>query len=387
MGNNRTVTMSPPGGLEPSHAVAARWLAAGRRVAAATLVATDGSSPLDPGATMLVDEQGAIEGSVTGGCVEGALVEEAQAVLAGGGPRLRTYGISDSQAAGVGLMCGGTVHILVSEVAPESGAVLEAVRDAVAAGTPAALATLVDGESAGALMGVVGSEPLGTLGLGGRFDRAVERDALGCLAHGISALRQYGATGEVMGTGARVFIQAFAAPARMVIFGAIDFSAAVAALARTLGYAVTICDARRPFTQATRFSIADEVVVDWPDRYLAGVELTDRDVVLVFTHDPKFDEPALIGALATPAGYIGALGSRQTHEDRVRRLLAAGVEAAELERIASPCGLDIGARTPEEAAVSVVAEILARAAGRSGRPLSETAGRIHADRPVPAELR
>jgi xanthine dehydrogenase accessory factor len=372
--------------LEPAPVVAARWLQAGRRVVAATLVAADGSSPLDPGATMLVDDRGAIEGSVTGGCVEGALVEEAQEVLAGGGPRLRTYGISDSQAAGVGLMCGGTVHILVSEIPPAGAGLVGEVRDAVQGGRPAALATLVDGPGAGAVMAVVGSEPIGTLGLGGRLDRAVERDALGCLAHGVSALRGYGAEGEVMGIGTRVFIRAFAAPARMVIFGAIDFSAAVAGLARTLGYAVTICDARRPFTQAARFAVADEVVVDWPDRYLAGVELTERDVVLVFTHDPKFDEPALVGALASGAGYIGALGSRQTHEDRVRRLLAAGVGEADLERIASPCGLDIGARTPEEAAVSVVAEILARTAGRSGRPLSETAGRIHADRPVPAEL-
>ena len=362
------------------------WLGAGRRVVAATLVDTEGSAPLDPGATMLVDDQGRIEGSVTGGCVEGALYEEAQAVLAGEGSRLRTYGISDSEAVGVGLMCGGTVHIFVHEVPSSSLEPLGAAVGAVSDGRDCAVATLLDGESAGAKLTVLEGRRTGTLGLGERVDAVVERDALGCIAHGVSTVRRLGAGGEVMGDDVRVFIHAFATPPEMVIFGAIDFSAAAARLARALGYRVTICDARRPFAQSARFRVADEVVVDWPDRYLEGRTLDDRDVVLVFTHDPKFDEPALRAALATDAGYIGALGSRQTHDDRVRRLLDAGVPEERLERIAAPCGLDIGARTPEETAVSILAEVIARSTGRRGEPLSDTRGRIHAPRPLPAEL-
>jgi xanthine dehydrogenase accessory factor len=377
--------------LEQSFATTAcRWLAEGRRVVAATLIDTDGSAPLDPGATMLIDDTGQIEGSVTGGCVEGALVEEAQEILAGRGEGngravMRTYGISDSQAVGVGLMCGGTVHILVHELPEVVRPLLEAVGDAFARDEPAAVATLVDGDSAGALVAVVGARLTGTLGHGEHLDRAVERDALGCLVHGSSVVRRFGSDGEVMGSDVRVFVHAFASPPEMIIFGAIDFSAATAAFARPLGYRVTICDAREPFLKATRFGVADELAADWPDRFLEGRELTERDVVLVFTHDPKFDEPALRAALATGAGYIGALGSRQTHEDRVRRLLAAGVEPAALERVAAPCGLDIGARTPEETAVSVLAEVVARTAGGSGRPLSATSGAIHSPRPVGAD--
>lgn len=367
-------------------ATAREWLGSGRRVVAATLVDTEGSAPLDPGATMLVDDEGAIEGSVTGGCVEGALVEEAHAVLAGEGPRTRTYGISDEQAVDVGLMCGGTVHVLVHELRRDGLDVIEAVDDAIADDRPAAIATILDGAGTGSQLAVVEGRKIGTLGLGDRFDRSVEGVAVGCLAHGTSTTRRFGEHGEVMGADIRVFVHAFAAPPAMVIFGAIDFAAATAAQAKLLGYRVTICDARRPFLQAARFQVADDVVVDWPDRYLDGIDLGERDVVLVFTHDPKFDEPALRAALATDAGYIGALGSRQTHSDRTARLRDAGVDDDALSRIAAPCGLDIGARTPEETAVSIMAEVIARAAARSGQPLSETSGRIHPPRRVPAEL-
>jgi xanthine dehydrogenase accessory factor len=163
----------------------------------------------------------------------------------------------------------------------------------------------------------------------------------------------------------------------MIIFGAIDFSVAVAKAARDLGYRVSICDARSPFIESSRFARVAEVAVDWPDRYLAGRELGPRDVVLVFTHDPKFDEPALTAALQTDAGYIGALGSRRTHRERVARLRATSVEEAQLDRIAAPCGLDIGARTPGETAISILAEIIAKRAGRAGEPLSDTSEAIH----------
>ena len=224
---------------------------------------------------------------------------------------------------------------------------------------------------------------MGGLGVAEKLDRSVERDALGQLDEGASRIRRYGAGGEVMGSDLAVYIQAFATPPRMVIFGAIDFSAAMAKVATDVGYKVTICDAREPFARSPRFSRNAEVVVDWPDRYLEGIELGPRDAVLVFTHDPKFDEPALLGALATGAGYVGALGSRRTNEERVERLRAAGVAEDQIERIHAPCGLDLGARTPSETAVSILAEVIAVRTGRSGESLRETSGPIHVD--VPAE--
>jgi xanthine dehydrogenase accessory factor len=182
-----------------------------------------------------------------------------------------------------------------------------------------------------------------------------------------------------MGSELAVYIQAFSTQPRMVIFGAIDFSAELAKLARSVGYAVTICDARAPFVNSPRFSQNATVVVDWPDRYLSGRELGPRDVVLIFTHDPKFDQPALLEALATDAGYIGALGSRRTQERRAERLLAAGADEAAIARIHAPCGLDLGARTPAETAVSILAEVIAVRAGRAGESLRETSGPIHAE--------
>lgn len=364
------------GGVFP--AVAREWLAEGRDLALASLVAIEGSAPLEPGASMVVDADGNVEGTVTGGCVEAALFEEAQAVLAGAPARLVTYGISDGDAVGVGLMCGGTVHVLVSALDDTSRAAVEGVAAAVDAGEPAALATLLDGAGAGARLAVLPDRVVGSLHPGDLLDHAVERDARGLLTQGISTVRRYGAGGEEMGSDIRVHVRAFQSPPAMVIFGAIDFSVATARLARELGYAVTICDARRAFASSPRFSAVADVVIDWPDRHLASRTLGERDAVLVFTHDSKFDEPALRAALDTGAGYVGALGSRRTHADRLARLRAAGVPEADLRRIASPCGLDIGARTPDETAVSVLAEIIARRSGRSGTSLSDTEGPIHA---------
>jgi xanthine dehydrogenase accessory factor len=340
-------------------------------------VETVGSAPLDPGAEMLVDDSGRIEGSVTGGCVEGALVEEAQGVLAGAPPRVATYGISDDQAADVGLMCGGTVRIFVHALEQPQRDGLTAVADATAAGRPVALATLLDGPGAGAKMVVDEEHVDGTLGGPDLLDRSVARDARGFLDQGCSAVRRYSEQGEVMGSDLRVSIHAFTTPPSMVVFGAIDFSAAIARIAREIGYRTTIVDARQAFAQSPRFTRNAEVVVDWPDRYLPTRELGRRDVVLVFTHDPKFDEPALVAALETGAGYIGALGSRRTHAEREERLRERGVSDEQLARINSPCGLDVGARTPEETAIAVLGEILALRAGRRGGRLAEASGPIH----------
>jgi len=366
--------------LPPSLLLAPRWLDEGRRVVAATLVETVGSAPLDPGAQMLVDDRGRVEGSVTGGCVEGALVEEAQGVLAGAPPRVATYGITDSQAADVGLMCGGTVRVFVHELHAREA--LEATREAVDEGRPVVLATLLDGAAAGAQMAVLEESVVGTLGHTDLLDRNATRDARGFLDEGRSAVRRYSDEGETMGSDLRVAIHAFATPPRMVLFGAIDFSAALARIATEIGYRVTIVDARQTFLQSPRFSEHADVVLSWPDAYLAGQELGPRDAVLVFTHDSKFDEPALISALASAAGYIGALGSRRTHADREERLRATGVSDEDLRRISSPCGLDIGARTPAETAIAVLGEILALRSGRRGGRLTEASGPIH---PRPAQ--
>ncbi|MET0824651.1 MAG: XdhC/CoxI family protein [Solirubrobacterales bacterium] len=366
--------------LPTPESIAVQWLRDGRRVVGATLVETVGSAPLDPGARMLIDDRTNIEGSVTGGCVEGALVEEAGAIIAGGPPKLITYGISDEQAAGVGLMCGGTVRVFVHEHDPEQLEVLEAVAEARAADRPVALATLLEGERAGSQMAILADRTVGGLGVTELLDHSVGRDARGQLDEGLSRTRRYGDDGAVMGSELAVYIQAFSSQPRMVIFGAIDFSAEIAKLAGEIGYTVTICDARSPFINSPRFSRSAEVVVDWPDRYMEGRELGERDVVLVFTHDPKFDQPALLGALATDAGFIGALGSRRTQAARVERLREAGVDESSIARIHAPCGLDLGARTPAETAVSILAEVIAVRSGRAGESLRETTGPIHSER-------
>jgi xanthine dehydrogenase accessory factor len=363
-----------------SKQIARDWIAEGRELALATLVDTAGSSPLAPGAMMLIDDAGRIEGSVTGGCVEGALVEEAREVLAGAAPRVRTYGSSEDLAAGVGLMCGGTVHIFVERLSGEAAEVLDEVLAAAIEGRPAAVATLLDGEGAGRRLGLVEDRVVGGFDDPPLLDRTVEREMRGLLEQGVTTMRRYGEDGAAMGAELRVHLQAFAEPPRMIVFGAIDFSVAVANLAGELGYAVTIVDAREPFLSSARFSAVAEVVVDWPNRYLEDVELGRRDVVLVFTHDSKFDEPALISALATEAGYIGALGSRRTQRDRAERLREAGVGEEQIERIAAPCGLDIGARTPTETAVSILAEVISVQNARSGDRLSESEGPIHSPR-------
>jgi xanthine dehydrogenase accessory factor len=218
---------------------------------------------------------------------------------------------------------------------------------------------------------------IGTLGAGDRLDQAVDDDARGMLAQGLTGVRHYGEHGERRLDDLAVFVHSFAPPPRMLVFGAIDFAAAVARAGKFLGYQVTVCDARPIFATKARFPDADEVVVEWPHRYLARTPVDTRTVICVLTHDPKFDVPVLEVALRTPAGYIGAMGSRRTHDDRLERLREAGLTEEELARLRSPIGLDLGARTPEETAVSVAAELIQLRWGGSGKPLTLTSGRIH----------
>ena len=355
-----------------------KWWDSGETFGLATVVNTFRSAPRDPGAALAVSGGGEVVGSVSGGCVEGAVYELAREVCESGQPVLQTYGISDDTAFDVGLTCGGIIELFVEPVSrerfPGLGDVAAAIRDEV----PVAVATVISGPGVlGARRIIQAGTATGTLGAGDRLDEAVDDDARGMLAQGLTGVRHYGEHGERRLDDLSVFVQSFAPPPRMLVFGAIDFAAAVARAGKFLGYRVTVCDARPIFATHARFPDADEVIVDWPHRYLATTPIDSRTVICVLTHDPKFDVPVLEVALRTPAGYIGAMGSRRTHDDRLARLREAGLTEDELARLRSPIGLDLGARTPEETAVSVAAELIQLRWGGSGQPLTDTSGRIH----------
>ncbi len=362
------------------------WWEEGRPVGMGTVVATFSSSPRPPGAAMLVGPDGSAVGSVSGGCVEGAVYELGESVVGGRVPVLQRYGVSDEDAFVVGLTCGGILDVFVERVDPQTWPDLADLAADIEAGRPVAVTTVVahpDPSLVGrhALVRPGDASSSGTLG-SDRIDAAVRDDALGLLALGRSGTLEYGPDGERRGEGMRVFVSAFAPKPRMLVFGAIDFAAAVARVGSFLGYHVTVCDARPVFATRTRFPDADEVVVDWPHRFLAGeVEagrIDERTVLAVLTHDPKFDVPLLEIALRMPhLAYIGAMGSRRTHKDRLERLREAGLTEEELSRLSSPIGLDLGARTPEETAVSIAAEIIALRWGGQGERLGTLTGPIH----------
>jgi xanthine dehydrogenase accessory factor len=359
------------------------WWAGDDEFALATVVSVRGSAPRLPGASMAVRRDGEVVGSVSGGCVEGAVYELATEVLDTGRPVLQTYGISDEDAFAVGLTCGGILDILVRPASRAAQPTLPAVAGSIEREEPVALATVVSGEGpVAAQLAVWADRTEGTLGTEG-LDVAVIDDARGMLAQGQTGIRHYGPAGERRQDEVAVFVESFAPAPRMLVFGAIDFAAAVARIGKYLGYRVTVCDARPVFATEKRFPDADEVVCEWPHRYLADAAVDERTVIAVLTHDPKFDVPLLEVALRTPAAYVGAMGSRRTHDDRLARLRERGLTDDELDRLRSPIGLDLGARTPEETAVSIAAEMIGLRWGGSGRPLGDTGGTIHHD-PVAA---
>jgi xanthine dehydrogenase accessory factor len=363
-----------------------RWYGQGHPVAMATVVATWRSAPRPAGATMLVGADGTAVGSVSGGCVEGAVYELAQQVVESGEPVLQRYGVSDDDAFAVGLTCGGILDIYVERIDNELFPQFKDVVAAIRTGSPVAVVTCVQSTSddpahrVGHRLIVYPDRAEGTLGTE-RLDDAVTDDVRGMLAAGRTGVLRYGYDGERRGDELTLFVASYQAPPRMIVFGAIDFAAAVARIGVFLGYKVTVCDARPVFATKRRFPDAHEVVVAWPHRYLQAEadakRIDERTVVCVLTHDPKFDAPVLEVALRLPLAYVGAMGSRRTHDDRLARLREAGMSEDELARLASPVGLDLGARTPEETAVSVAAEIIAAQWGGSGERLTELAGRIH----------
>ena len=363
---------------------------AGGTAGVGTVVRTFRSAPRLPGAAMVVAPDGTASGSVSGGCVEGAVYELATEVVATGVPVLERYGVSEGDAFEVGLTCGGILDLFVEPMSRKTFPELEAVAEDIEAHRPVAVATVIAHPAAGWVGRrlIVRPDAVGgTLG-SARADAAATDDARGLLAAGRSEVLTYGPEGQRRGEGMEVFVAGYAPRPRMLVFGAIDFAAAVARQGAFLGYRVTVCDARPLFATPARFPGVDEVVVDWPHRYLAGqvaAGLIDtQTVICVLTHDPKFDVPLLEVALRRAAvAYVGAMGSRRTHADRLARLREAGLTDAELDRLRSPIGLDLGARTPEETAVSLAAEFIAARWGGGGRPLGETDGPIHADGVAP----
>ncbi|MDJ0383258.1 XdhC/CoxI family protein [Streptomyces sp. G-G2] len=368
-----------------------RWVGQGRDFAVATVVAVSGSAPRRPGAALAVDRDGEAVGSVSGGCVEGAVYELCRRAVEDGTALCERFGYSDDDAFAVGLTCGGVIDILVTPVlvGSPSRAVFQAALAAAAGGGAAAVARIARGPAE--LLG----RPLlvradgsyeGSLGGHPGLDATAVAETRAMLDAGRTGTLELGAEGARCGEPVRLLVESSVPPPRMIVFGAIDFAAALVRIGAFLGYQVTVCDARPVFATRNRFPEADEVVVDWPHRYLESTRVDGRTVLCVLTHDAKFDVPLLELALKLPVAYVGAMGSRRTHEDRNARLREVGVTEMELARLRSPIGLDLGARSPEETALSIAAEIVANRRGGTGRALTGAHTPIHHDahtRPAP----
>ena len=391
------------------------WLQAGVQVAVARVIDVEGSAPRQSGAAMAVTADNSVAGSVSGGCVEGAVVSEALQILASGERRILTFGYSDAEALNVGLTCGGVIRLFIEPL--DWLNIYEQLRTSLTSSHPVALATVVDGPYLGSKLLVCphgrggrgfdsfdsgvhaysGSSGSGVYVQGDSFDssgsgvyvhgelantklaRVIERDSRAALGSARNALHSYGVDGEARRSDVTVFIESFASPPTMLLCGAVDFTAALVEQAKLVGYRVVVCDARAVFATSHRFPKADQIVVSWPDRFInkIGEELGVRDAVCILTHDAKFDVPAIVAALTTGAGYIGVMGSRRAHQERFTRLTEYGVSKLQLKRLKSPIGLDLGAVTPQETAVSIMAEIIADRYCRNAGSLSHSKGPIH----------
>ncbi|HSK00862.1 MAG TPA: XdhC family protein [Kofleriaceae bacterium] len=339
---------SPTYDLDAILAQAAAWRAAGRGVALATVIRTWGSSPRQPGSKLAVDEAGAFVGSVSGGCIEAAVIHDALEVMASGASRVLSFGVTDEAAWEVGLACGGKVEVFVEAVAPARGHGLsrEMLGELIAARReprPVVLATWLDG---GAHM-LLSSDP------------ALAPAELADAVRGAAATDRAEVVASPAGA---VLVEPHLPPLRLVIVGAVHVAQPLAEMAQLAGFAVTIVDPRRAFATEARFP-GRTLVTSWPDEALAGLRPDARTAVVTLTHDPKLDDPALLAALASPALYVGCLGSQKTHAARKARLGERGLGADALARLRGPVGLRIGARTPAEIAVSILAEIIATVRG------------------------
>lgn len=333
-------------------------LMAGQSFVLATVVATSSSAPRPPGAHMAVLGDGLVIGSLSGGCVEADVVACAEEVAATGESLLRDYGYSEDTAFGVGLTCGGSIRVLLEQIRENELGFYRDLAAYVGAGIPVATITALGGPQRGQRE-LLSPHP------GQIFGATLQQQARDMLGRQHSAL-----------SGAH-FIRSYSGPEHLVIFGSNAFAAALCRLAKITGYRVTICDARATFTTPERFPDADDIVVQQPHKYLAELEVNQRTILCALTHDPKFDDPLLSAALRTPAQFIGAMGSRHTSQQRFTRLRHLGVSEADLARLHAPLGLDLGAHTPTETAVSMLAEIISARRGGSNRPLNQTKGRIH----------
>ncbi|CAB4707018.1 unannotated protein [freshwater metagenome] len=349
----------------------------GKPFVLATVTRTWSSAPRPVGAAMALLDSGEVVGSVSGGCVEGAIHDVSLEVLKTKQSQSVTYGVSDDNAFAVGLTCGGTIELFIQYIDRESFPEFADIASNIEQEKAVGVATLIHSESGvGARIILTKTDAKGSLG-NSQLDHAAIEGARALLMHGTTKALKLGLNGENRMDDLTIFVESFAPAPRMIIFGAIDFAAAVARIGKFMGYYVIVCDARALFATKRRFPDADEVIIDWPHRYLPKIEVDESTVICVLTHDPKFDVPVLEIALRTNAGYIGAMGSRRTHEDRLQRLKEVGMTDAELSKLKSPIGLDLGGRTPEETAISIAAEIISNQVGGTNKPLKEGKDPIH----------
>ncbi len=341
------------------------WFAQGEEIAVATVIRVIGSAPRPVGARMIVSSEGRMAGSVSGGCVETTVYEEMMDVLEGGAPRLLHFGITDDMIWDVGLACGGTIDVFVQKLDPE---LLASLVEHVERDEPVALTTVVAGGVEG------GGLEVGDSSLVTRDGLAPDSEVLGVtqIAQEMLATRaERGAVHEV-DPGVEVYVEPFLPKAMLIIVGGVHVAIPLTRFAKELGFGVIVVDPRAKFANRERFPEADEVLLEWPDEAFSHLEIDDATYVVLLTHDPKIDEPTLAAALKTEAAYIGAIGSRGTHAARFERMQKWGVTPEELKRVYAPIGLDLGGRTPEETALSVIGEVVAVKNGRSGTSLRET---------------
>jgi xanthine dehydrogenase accessory factor len=338
-----------------------RWHSEGDDVVVATVIATRRSAPRPVGTSLAISRTGKMCGSVSGGCVESDVYENAREVLENGKPMLLSYGIADEEAWSVGLPCGGEIDVFVAKSPPDFPRERFETERAV-------LFNVIDGEAAGTWL--LAFESGDRIGEGVPDEAVAQLDDI--LRSGRNRLFE-------LGDGTRVFAEWYGPPPRLFVYGAVDTAEALSRAAKLLGWTAIVADARAKFATRERMPSADELIVAWPEEAIAQVEPDHQTAIVVLTHDDKFDEPALKSALETDAFYIGALGSRRNQERRRERLRDAGVPEEALDRIAGPCGLDIGADTQEETALSILAEILAVRAKREGGKLKQAKQRIHAE--------